>query len=325
MNTSSPLRHLRNALVASSLLCTASISQATTYSNLVVFGDSLSDPGNALALTGGLFPPAPYSGTFSNGPTAVQYLATSLGVSAQNYAVGGAMTNTQNYLALDIPSLAPTLGNTGIASQIASWSPSASTASSLFVIWGGPNDFSYNFGLAAAGVSVDFNAVVAQTIGNIASGITTLAAQGAHDFLIPYLPDLGLTPRASANGAGFASFASMLSSAYNAGLDATLDSLETGLGLTIHRFDTAQYMQGIIADPASVGLSNVTTPCIAAGAATIAGGCAGYLYFDDIHPTTYAHALIGAEFAQAVPEPASVLMMLGGLGLMGLLARRRLN
>lgn len=314
---------LLGAVLASLMLCCAATSQASTYSNLVVFGDSLSDPGNALALTGGLFPPAPYSGTFSNGPTAVQYLASSLGVSAQNYAVGGAMTDTRNYLALDIPSLAPALGNTGIASQIASWSPSATTASSLFVIWGGPNDFSYNFGLAAGGAAVDFNAVVAQTIGNIAAGITTLAAQGAHDFLIPYLPDLGLTPRASANGAGFASFASTLSAAYNAGLDATLDSLETGLGLTIQRFDTAQYMQGIIASPASVGLSNVTTPCIAAGAATIAGGCVGYLYFDDIHPTTYAHSLIGAEFAQAVPEPAGALMLLAGLGVCGVAARRR--
>ncbi|MFT3735543.1 MAG: SGNH/GDSL hydrolase family protein [Rhodocyclaceae bacterium] len=314
----------RSLCVTALVLCAHAATASSNYSGLVVFGDSLSDPGNAQALTGGLFPPVPYAGTFSNGPTAVQYLASSLGVSTQNYAVGGAMTDSQNYLALTTPALAPALGNTGIASQIANWSPSATTASSLFVIWGGPNDFSYNFGLAAAGVAVDFNTVVAQTIGNISLGISVLASQGAHDFLIPYLPDLGLTPRATANGPGFASFASALSAAYNAGLDATLDGLESGLGLTIHRFDTAQYMAGIIADPSAVGLSNVTTPCIEAGAAVIAGGCAGYLYFDDIHPTTYAHSLIGAEFAQAVPEPSTTLMLLGGLGLLGLVAHRRL-
>ena len=46
-----------------------------TFNGLTIFGDSLSDPGNLLALKG-FFPPFPYSeGRFSNGDIWVDYLA----------------------------------------------------------------------------------------------------------------------------------------------------------------------------------------------------------------------------------------------------------
>ena len=76
---------------------------------LYVVGDSLSDQGNAFALTGGTFPPPPYDQRASNGPVAVEYLADALGVplapsaaGGTNYAVVGAATG-----AVAIPSLPP--------------------------------------------------------------------------------------------------------------------------------------------------------------------------------------------------------------------------
>ncbi len=54
-------------------------SAASAYSDIFVFGDSLSDSGNVFAATGG-FPPAPYyDGRFSNGPTYAEDLAGMLG------------------------------------------------------------------------------------------------------------------------------------------------------------------------------------------------------------------------------------------------------
>ena len=43
--------------------------------SMFVFGDSLSDGGNAFLRTGGLFPPPPYAQRISNGLGAVEYLA----------------------------------------------------------------------------------------------------------------------------------------------------------------------------------------------------------------------------------------------------------
>ena len=74
---------------------------------IVVFGDSLSDSGNSFTLTGGIIPPdPPYdSGRFSNGPVALEYLAEDLELTldlyyddeeGNNFAVGGARTGTGN-------------------------------------------------------------------------------------------------------------------------------------------------------------------------------------------------------------------------------------
>ena len=88
----------------------ASAAGAVTFSQLVVFGDSLSDAGNAAAITSNNFPPSPfpYAGPASNGPTAAQYLAQRYGAtvelgwpsataSSNNYAVLGGLNGQGNY------------------------------------------------------------------------------------------------------------------------------------------------------------------------------------------------------------------------------------
>jgi phospholipase/lecithinase/hemolysin len=93
---------------------------ALHVTQMFVFGDSLSDPGNAAALTTvapgvSFFPPSgipapglPYAYRFSNGPVAAEYLADLLQIAPSlpgwagppsnansNFAVGGAMTGVQ--------------------------------------------------------------------------------------------------------------------------------------------------------------------------------------------------------------------------------------
>src|SRR6516164_3574154 len=73
----------------------------SVYSNLIVFGDSISDTGNGFLFTGGVATAPPYfDGHFSNGPMWVEVLADRLGLPAPapslgggtNYAFGGAET-----------------------------------------------------------------------------------------------------------------------------------------------------------------------------------------------------------------------------------------
>src|SRR3954468_4438171 len=60
------------------------------YSQIVVFGDSLSDTGNVNNQTFGISPGSGYyEGRFSNGPVWVEGLATNLGVAAPTYSRGG--------------------------------------------------------------------------------------------------------------------------------------------------------------------------------------------------------------------------------------------
>lgn len=74
------------------------MATAASFSQLYVFGDSLSDTGNSFNATG--IPPSPpyYQGR-SNVPVWVDYLASELGLSAQqqtNYAFGGATSGSDN-------------------------------------------------------------------------------------------------------------------------------------------------------------------------------------------------------------------------------------
>src|SRR6478735_5742525 len=98
------------SLVASAFVLSLipAVASAGPITSLYVFGDSLSDDGNAFLLTGG-FPPAPYAQRASNGPVAVERLAFDLGLTlapaalgGTNYAVVGATTGP-----VQIPGSAP--------------------------------------------------------------------------------------------------------------------------------------------------------------------------------------------------------------------------
>jgi hypothetical protein len=59
------------------------------YAPMFVFGESLSDGGNAFLRTAGLFPPPPYAQRISNGPVAIAHLAGLLGAALRIMAARG--------------------------------------------------------------------------------------------------------------------------------------------------------------------------------------------------------------------------------------------
>src|SRR5206468_2380109 len=82
--------------------------------------------------------------------------------------------------------------------------PSALIPSSLFVVWGGANDY-------------EIGGSVSQAVADIDAIVTQLELEGAQHILVPGLPDLGLTPEFQ----GVAS-ASAFSQQFNSALQATL-------------------------------------------------------------------------------------------------------
>jgi phospholipase/lecithinase/hemolysin len=332
--------HLQRALVLSALPVTlvtgmpqavfsASLS-AQKFEEIYVFGDSLSDVGNvfnvALAVTEEGFPPPPYfQGRFSNGPVWVDYLAQDLGLAPTpyidvaggavptdgiNYAFGGATTGSSNST---IAGLLP-----GLQQQIDNYTAANTSADpdALYVVWAGANDY------LGDGVTD-----VTEPVNNLSTAVTSLYNVGARDIMVVNLPDLGKLP-GTRGDSQISSRLNALTSAHNSSLAATLDLLSQKPEINIIPVDVNSIFNRAIADPGEFGFTNVTGSCL-----TESSVCANpdeYLFWDDIHPTTAAHELVGelafsALEPEPIPEPSAELglLALGALGAVSVLKRKQ--
>lgn len=323
------------------------IAGLTTLSNLFVFGDSLSDGGNSGLLTqqaaGVVFPPPPYAGgRYTNGPTAVEYLWNSYNpanpngftpslAGGTNYAIGGSTTGVQNFNTITTsvpPPLQPVFTDYGAANQLSQFSKFLNSggtfnpATSLFVVWLFPNDVFYATQTGTLPTPIPGSPgganVVANGIANIATLVQSLAMLGAQNFLVPNMPDLGLAP--DFLGTPSQGAVSAITAAFNTNLKFTLDAIDAALPIKITQFDTAAAFAQIVADPAAFGFTNVTEKCVAN---LLNGLCnpGSWLFWDGVHPTTYTHSILGAQFRAAVPEPNALLLVALALSLV-LVTRR---
>jgi outer membrane lipase/esterase len=337
-------------------------AQAVTYTGLTFFGDSVSDTGNVLSLTTAFAPPpfpnfpgAP--GRFSNGPVWAETLAAAVGFSTasapsnqlftgaqvipvgplggQNYSFGGARTGLGGSAA----------ATTGLFGQLVAWNGAtfstslsrAADPNALYVLMFGGDDMR-DF---RSGVGGALNPL--QAAGNVLTAVGLLAQAGAQHFLISNLNNLGHTPEAVL--LGLVPQSTAVSLAFNAALavgEAQLDAqflAATGINLDLRTLDLFGLGEAIFDDAvnnggAVFGIMNVTAPCIgpAAGVYFSPGSvdinCAVSAFSDPLHPTAAVHRLIGdaatvAAGVPQVPEASKLALMLGGLAVVGAVARRR--
>lgn len=333
------------------------------HSDLFVFGDSLSDTGNIFLVLDDLGLPtttpvpiannasianAPYARpvpgalpAFSNGPIWAERVATALGVGplapslagGNNFAYGDAGMRASN----------PDDGIPDIGAQIGQFIAGIDTgplvpdapADALYAIYAGGNDVRDAVNLAAflggAGASqADIDAAVGEIIVDyaaaLAGAVGALANEGASDIVVFGVPDVGLTPALLSFGPPAAAGATFISEAFIDAYTQTLDALDAQFAafqvdVDLLRFDLANLLREVAASPGDFGLTNATDAC-AANPACLADPSA--LFFDGIHPTAAANAIIADRFlalVAPVPAPATFALLVVGLAVM----RRRIR
>jgi phospholipase/lecithinase/hemolysin len=305
------------------------------FSDIYVFGDSLSDPGNLFGAFNTLFgvpiPPAPpvYPlAQFTDGNTWASQIGTDF-ASGRNFAYGSARaapTPTQifefpNTLTPDpfdvvtIPYDVP-----DFADQIALFRKENITLADypLAAVWFGGND------LRDALFAADPTAVVVNALNSIGAGLASLVGEGFTNLAVFGLPDLGQIPEVRALGPLAMGAATGATTLFNTSLQALLNGLPAVVEVTY--VDTFDLFNEILGDPGAFGFTNTTDPCLDALLIGTVTDCSGFVFYDDIHPTARAHALIAERFTTAVapiPLPAGWLLMLSIAGVFGLVRRRK--
>ncbi len=283
------------------------------FTQVIVFGDSLSDNGNIrerleddyfISYPGGEYNYSdgrftnssdtdPNSGTYT-GTWHEQLARDFLGLAAAtnsldggtNYAFGGATTEDGTREATVISNPDPFVGGEltvtidNLGQQVDDYLANNTVdPNALYVVWGGGNDL----------FDDDSEENVNGTADRVAALVDQLARAGAVYILVPNVPPLGLVPNYQDNpekaielSAASAAFRDQLDLV----LDATVATLEAeSITITLYRLDIFGLFYRLAANPEDDGFVNISDS--SQGNSSVDPD--EYLFWDEIHPTTAGH------------------------------------
>ena len=258
------------------------------YSDIIFFGDSLSDMGNSYNQWGTPDSPPYWNGRFTNGEVWSEQFGQFMGLSmtagrgtanGNNRAYGGAHSGDGTYLFV-IPNVGKQVDDYLQNHQI--------NANELVVIFCGGNDFVH---------SDETN--TQEVVDNIEEHMTQLTGAGATEFLILDLPPLDTVPRVTEerDSAGVAAMHERILD-FNQKLHTMLDDTVNSSSLIIHRGMAWNMFDIVYNNPSHFGLTNITHPACdhdgytCENGDTIASNAEEYIFFDKMHPTLTMHDLI---------------------------------
>jgi phospholipase/lecithinase/hemolysin len=316
---------LHAVLLSLALASTPSLAR-TTFSNMFVFGDSLSDIGNLAALDDFSFlNQPPYDHGFSNGPRAVELLAKrlrlklrpSLHLSAPpsgkprpagtNFAVAGA--NARNTSALDLPT------------QLAAFAKAQQSGvpdDALYVVFIGGNDVR---DARDAADDAAANQIIDDAAKSVDSAVQSLIHAGARHIMVIGAPNIGAIPETKLRASflppdqrpAFIQSASLKSRQFNKSLFTLLKTTESNSGVDIVTFDLFEFFDNVRRDNNALGFFNDTDNCYISfppvnqpqgfQAPCTTEKFDQFVFFDEIHPTARVQGRAARALYAVVPEP----------------------
>ncbi len=264
------------------------------YSNIYIFGDSLSDTGRLFEASEGQLPPEPYyQGRISNGPVWPEQLAPLLNLTytpETNFAWAGATSGTTNTLDDRFNDLS------GLQQQIDNYlvTTEQTDPDALYIIWIGSNDF--------LEISSIFQAqtVINEGVNHIVNAVEQLQQHGAQHILVPNIPDLAKTPRMSQSVMG--SMLANLTLSFN---NLLAENLQDSKVILVDIPESLAILQDetTLTNSTELSFTNFTESCVDIEAETVCNNPEQHFYWDDLHPSTQGHFVIALMFYAAVAEP----------------------
>ena len=300
------------------LVAPAWASAQSRFSGIVVFGTSLSDPGNAFVLVGDasvppnfmlnplLIPSAPYARGghhFSNGATWVEQFGRSIGLGG---SVGAALATTDPAVTNFAVGAARAWDdgiNFNLTRQVDLFlqrSGGVASPQALYAIEMGGNDIRDAFQVYAGGG--DGGPILRAALASIAGNIQRLYSAGAREFLVWVAPNVALTPAIRSLGPAAEGLATAVTQAFNGGLDYALGLLHGLPGISFARLDAYQIQNAIVAEPTAFDLTTVDKACVTPDIPPFTCQDVNeFLFWDGIHPTKAGHAILARETAKVLP------------------------
>jgi phospholipase/lecithinase/hemolysin len=291
--------------------CILQISSAkafdlSNFKHLVVFGDSLSDNGNAYFRTAGQDPPGPplstgpyYDGRWSNGPIWVDDFPSLAGLppitpffvnpgSGTNVAVGGS-TSSPVVRSASTSSTPLTVQISAFVAEHGGRIP----GNDLYLIWIGADDF-----ILAGSRNPNL------TVAGIAAGVAQLRQAGAKACVVVTVPDVSVTPVVKAAGTALA--AKNFVTAVNAALRNAAPFLAWILGIQLELIDINPLLYDLVNHPGGHGFLNSSGYALNPSTGGEDLDPNDYVFFDGLHPTMRVHELIAEFFYEAITGSSAV-------------------
>ena len=297
-------RLLTASLLGASALTFAMPAQAQRIDNIVVFGDSYADDGNAFQLAGvdPLTTQVYTTGRFSGGTNYIDTLADLLGATTENFAIGGAKTDNTNTSG-PLP---------GFQFEVAAFLagglvPAYPAGDGLFdendllaVSIGGNDARQYQ---QLGGTLIGAPAAAGVAAANATFGLDLLVDAGAQN--ISFLAgDTGRLPEIALDPTG-AAIRSEFSSSFNTAMQSTLSGYAAD-GVIVHYLDLNLVLDNVAANPEAYGITRGLV-CPAFPNPTCVVNAGGYLFYGDLlHLTSDGFEIVGKYVAAQLTAPLTL-------------------